>query len=70
MDETLLTSQHALYASDISRVQKIGAAQLTLTLRRHLGKDVALVSVFVLEAACRFLEALLRPAMGFHFWHG
>ena len=45
------------------------AAQLTLTLGRHFGQNVALESVFVLEAIRCFQEALGSAAFGFHLWH-
>jgi hypothetical protein len=50
-------------------VQQAGTAQLTLTLGRHFGQDVALESVLVLEARSCLQEALRSTALGFHFWH-
>ena len=45
------------------------SAQLTLTLGRHFGQDVAFESVLVLEAISRFQEALSRATLSFHLWH-
>jgi hypothetical protein len=44
-------------------VNKIRAAQLTLTLGSHFGQDMAFVSVFTLVASRRFLEALGRSTV-------
>ena len=46
-----------------------GSTQLSLTLGRHFGQDVALVSALALVTTCRFLEPLRGPAVNFCFWH-
>jgi len=45
------------------------AAQMTLTLGRHFGQDVALESVLVLETGSGFQETFSCTAFGFHLWH-
>ncbi len=45
------------------------SAQLTLTLSGHLGQDVALESVLVLEAVSGFKKTLGCTTLGFHLWH-
>ena len=46
-----------------------GSTQLTLTLGRHFGQDVTLVSALALIATRCFLEPLGGPAVNFCFWH-
>ena len=44
-------------------------SQLSLTLGRHFGQDVALVSALALVTTCRFFEPLGGPAVNFCFRH-
>jgi hypothetical protein len=44
-----------------------GTTQLTLTLSRHFGEDVAFKRVFALEAGGSFLEALGGATVYFSF---
>ena len=46
-----------------------GRSQLSLTLGRHFGQDVALIRAFALIATCRFFEPLGGPAVNFCFGH-
>ena len=46
-----------------------GASQLSLTLGRHFGQDVALMGAFALIATCYFFEPFCGPAVNFCFWH-
>jgi hypothetical protein len=46
-----------------------GSTQLPLTLGRHFGQDVALVSALTLVTTRRFLEPLSGPAVNFCFGH-
>ena len=46
-----------------------GPTQLTLTLGRHFGQDVAFISALTLVATRCLLEPLGGPAVNFCFWH-
>ena len=46
-----------------------GPTQLTLTLGRHFGQDVAFISALALVATRCLLEPLGGPAVNFCFWH-
>ena len=44
-------------------------SQLSLTLGRHFGQDVALISTLALITTCRFFKPLGGPAVNFCFRH-
>jgi uncharacterized membrane protein len=47
-----------------------GSPQLTLALRRFLGKDMALECLGTLDAStCAHYKALGRATLCFHLWH-
>ena len=46
-----------------------GSTQLSPTLGRHFGQDVAFMSALTLVTTCRFLEPLGGPAVNFCFRH-
>lgn len=48
-------------------MQQAATAQLTLTLSRHFGQDVALESVLVLDAVSSFRNRLAAPLLVFIF---
>src|SRR5476651_23337 len=50
-------------------MQQAATAQLTLTLGRHFGQDVALESVFVLDAIRGFQKPLSCTTFSLHLWH-
>jgi len=54
----LFNAQQTFYTADVTCIDTFGATQLTLTLGRHFGEDVALESMLVLETGAGFLEAL------------
>jgi hypothetical protein len=57
----LASPQHAVDQHLVAVVDHRGSTQLALTLGRHLGQDVALVSALALVAARGFFEALGAP---------
>src|SRR5690606_8502900 len=67
--DRLTYAQHALYFCVVRRVHQGCTAQLTLTLGRHFGQDVALESVLVLETVSSLLEALRSTTFSLHLWH-
>ena len=50
-------------------MQQAATAQLTLTLGRHFGQDVALESVFVLDTVSSFQKPLSSTTFSLHLWH-
>src|SRR5438552_3231871 len=67
----LLVRQHRLQGVLVSGVGHDRAAQMTLTLGRFLGEDVAQICTAALElAAGELLETLRRAAFRLHFRHG
>jgi hypothetical protein len=68
-DSQLLGAQHTINCWLISRVKHIGATQMTLTLGRHFGENMAFESVFVLVSRGGFLKTLRRSTVYFSFWH-
>ena len=63
----LHVTQHALNQRLVGRGQRIGAAQLALTLGGHLGQDMALVSMLALVTGTGLLEALGSATIYFCF---
>lgn len=50
-------------------MQQAASAQLTLTLGRHFGQNVALESVLVLDAIRGFQKPLSCTTFSLHLWH-
>ncbi|ROL83748.1 hypothetical protein BK636_08730 [Pseudomonas chlororaphis] len=67
--QKLTKAQHALDFCHVRRMQQAATAQLTLTLGRHFGQDVALESVLVLDTVSSFQKPLSSTTFGFHLWH-
>lgn len=62
--------KHLLYPVLISSGNKSAMGQVTLLLRRFLGKDVTLESVLSLDLSrAGYLEPFLGTGMCFHLWH-
>ena len=61
--------QHTLDKRFVGRVNLLHSTQLTLTLGRLLGQDVATERLLVLEAVSGLFEALSSAAVAFDFRH-
>ena len=61
--------QHTLDKRFVGRMDLFHSTQLTLTLGRLLGQDVATERLLVLEAISSLLEALGSAAVAFDFRH-
>lgn len=66
---TLEVGQHTLNQRLIGIVNQLRTAQVTLTLARLLGQDVATERLLVLEAVSCLLEALRSAAIALDFRH-